>query len=50
MELIITLRKEVADQAEAEQLFELVKEKLAGQPEITVTGQTSEKIVTDEPT
>ena len=38
MELTITLRKEVADRDEGSAVFELVKQKLADRPEITVTG------------
>lgn len=38
MKLVITLRKEVSDRDEGEQLFELVKTKLADKPEIEISG------------
>lgn len=44
MQLTITLRKEVYDKSEADLLVDIVKEKLVGQPDITVTAQISEKI------
>ena len=44
MELIITLRKEVADEAEADTLYNIVKAKLADNPDVGVTAHTSQKI------
>ena len=38
MQLVITLRKEVEDQAQGEQEYNWVKNKLAEHPEIEVTG------------
>jgi len=41
MQLIITLRKDVADQAEGEQVFELVKAKLEERPDIKIAGHVT---------
>jgi len=41
MQLVITLRKDVADQAEGEQTFELVKQKLEDRPDIQITGHVT---------
>lgn len=48
MELIITLRKKVADQAEGEQLYEFVKDKLKDKPGVKVTGMVNNHFV-EEP-
>ncbi len=41
MQLVITLRKDVADQEEGEQVFETVKQKLEDRPDIKVTGHVT---------
>ncbi|MBA7543665.1 hypothetical protein ES705_36002 [subsurface metagenome] len=41
MQIIITLRKDVADAPEARAIYDLVKQKMADKPEITVTGHCS---------
>lgn len=41
MKLVITLRKEVADRNEGEQIYELVKQKLADQPDVKVTAHVT---------
>lgn len=38
MELIITLRKKVDEPIEGEQIFEMVKQRLADRPDVKVTG------------
>lgn len=45
MELIITLRKEVADQPEGETLYEFVKDKLKDKPDVKVTGMVNNHFV-----
>ncbi len=44
MVLIVTLRKDVADTAEANTLAKIVKEKLEDFPAITITAQTANHI------
>ena len=44
MFLIITLRKPVADTAEANTLAEIVKQKLEDHPDIKITAQTANHI------
>ncbi|MBA7623566.1 hypothetical protein ES703_30963 [subsurface metagenome] len=41
MQLVITLRREVEDRDQGEQLFELVKQKLQDKPDIKVTGHVT---------
>lgn len=48
MQLIITLRKEVADQAEGQQTFEAVKQKLEDRPDIKVTGHITNHFEEEE--
>jgi len=48
MELIITLRKTVVDDAEADQLIEIVRSKLADNPDIKVAAQVARKIEVPE--
>lgn len=48
MELIITLRKEVADQPEGESLYEFVKQKLEPYPDVQITGMVNNHFV-EEP-
>lgn len=48
MELIVTLRKEVADQAEGKSLYEFVKDKLKEKPEVKVTGMVNNHFI-EEP-
>jgi len=46
MQLIVTLRKEVANEDEANVLFAVVKQKLDDHPEIEIKGQVSQRLVT----
>lgn len=39
--LIITIRKEVADQTEANVIYDIVKQKALEYPEVTISGHTS---------
>lgn len=41
MNLIITLRKEVADRDEGHAIYELVKQRLADRPDVIVTGHVT---------
>lgn len=41
MQVIITIRKEVADQAEADQLYNKIKQKADEVPSIVITGHTA---------
>lgn len=41
MQLTIVLRKEVADEVEAQGLFEFVVDKLLAHPDVTVSGQVN---------
>lgn len=52
MQLTIALRKEVADIAQGQQLFDIVKNKLSEHPEVVITGQISESLIIlpEEPT
>ena len=49
MELIITLRKEVADREEGEAIYEFVKQKLQEKPDIKVTGMVNNHFVEEHP-
>lgn len=49
MQLTIVLRKEVPDEATAQQLFEIVVEKLESQPDIDITGTVNSQLITPEP-
>lgn len=49
MDLTIVLRKEVADRDEGQQVFDLVKQKLADRPEIKVTGQVTDHYGLESP-
>lgn len=40
-QIIITLRKEVADEAGARAVYQTVKQKMADNPDITITGHIS---------
>jgi len=44
MDLIITLRKEVADEEQAEIIYDLVKTRLADYPDVIITGHTSKRL------
>jgi len=44
MVLIVTLRKDVADTAEANTLAEIVKTKLEDHPDVSITAQTANHI------
>lgn len=48
MQLIITLRKDVADRDEGEAIFELVKTKLEDRPDIRVTGHVTNHFIEPE--
>lgn len=41
MQLVITLRKDVADRDEGEQIYELVKTRLEDHPEVEVNGHVT---------
>lgn len=49
MRLVITLRKEVADEQEASNLYEVVKQWLVNKPDIKVSGQVSSDLETIPP-
>jgi len=48
MELVITLRKQVNDQDEADLLFENVKQRLEDRPDITVRGHTTKSFIVED--
>lgn len=48
MQLTIVLRKEVPDEATAQQLYDIVKEKLADQPDVKITASTNNQIIDQE--
>ncbi len=48
MQLVITLRKDVADQAEGQQVCELVKQKLEDHPDIKVDGHITNHFTESE--
>lgn len=50
MYLVITLRRMVEDREQGEELFDLVKQKLADRPDITVTGHVTNHFDLEEPT
>ena len=41
MQVVIILRKEVADQAAARAVYDLVKQKMADRPDVQLTGHCS---------
>lgn len=41
MNLVITLRKEVPDRETGLQIYELVKQRMADRPDVTVTGHVT---------
>lgn len=49
MQLIITLRKEVEDPEEGRQLYNLVKDRLADQEDVTIAGHITNHFDTEEP-
>jgi len=49
MQLVITLRKDVADRDAGKEIFELVKGKLADRPDIIVTGHVTNHFEPEEP-
>lgn len=49
MQLVITLRKDVADREEGEQVYELVKQKMADRPDVKVTGHVTNHFDLEEP-
>lgn len=49
MQVVITLRKEVADRDEGKMIFELVKMKLVDRPDIVVTGHITNHFTETEP-
>lgn len=49
MQLVITLRKEVADRDAGEAIYELVKKKLEDRPDIKVTGHVTNHFALEEP-
>lgn len=49
MKLIITLRKDVPDRDTAHNIYELVKQRMADRPDVTVTGHVTNHFNLDEP-
>lgn len=49
MDLVITLRKEVADREAGKKIFELVKQKLEDRPDIKITGHVTNHFDIEEP-
>lgn len=49
MELVITVRKQVEDQARGQEIFELVKQRLEDRPDIKVTGHVTNHFDHEEP-
>ena len=48
MYLIITLRKEVPDRDAGKAIYELVKQRMADRPDVTVTGHVTNHFDLDE--
>lgn len=48
MQVIITLRKDIESREQGEQVYAVVKQKLADQPDIKVSGHVSNHFVDDE--
>lgn len=49
MQLVITIRREVADQPEAEALYEVVKQRLADRPSLELTGHCTNHFTDEDP-
>ena len=49
MQLVVTLRRDVLDTAEAQTLIAIVKDKLSDHPEITITSHAAVHFETDPP-
>ena len=49
IQIIVTIRKEVADQAAATALFEIIKEKLSDRPDVKLTGHCVNHFIEEEP-
>lgn len=49
MYLVITLRKEVADREEGRTIYDVVKQKMADRPDVTVNGHVSNHFDLGEP-
>lgn len=49
MNLVITLRKEVPDREAGKTIFDLVKERMADRPDVTVTGHVTNHFDLEEP-
>lgn len=49
MQLVITLRKEVADREAGEAIYELVKQKLEDRPDIKITGHVTNHFIEEKP-
>ena len=49
MQLVITLRKEVADRDEGKAIYETVKQKLEDRPDIKVTGHVTNHFELEKP-
>ncbi len=50
MELVVTLRKAVADRDEGVALFNLVKTRLEDKPEVIISGHVTNHFSVEEPT
>jgi len=48
MNLVITLRKEVPDRETGEEIFDLVKQKMADRPDVIITGHVTNHFDLDE--
>jgi len=48
MNLVITLRKEVADRDEGEAIFNMVKERLSDRPDVEVSGHVTNHFIEDD--
>lgn len=49
MQLVITLRKDVADRDEGERVYVMVKEKLTDRPDVKITGHVTNHFELEEP-
>ena len=49
MQLVITLRKEVANPEEGAQIYELVKQKLEDRPDIKATAHVTNHFIEEKP-
>lgn len=50
MKLVVTLRKEVADREEGEDLFAVIKNKMEDRPDVKITGHVTNHFDLEPPT